>query len=129
MTNDNPFNIVGKKEAPPVYDQNLQEETDPALVNDKIKELINSSSIFIFMKGTPDFPQCGFSANTVQIFNQFDVEYKTFDVLSDMNIREGVKEFSNWPTIPQIYINQKFVGGNDIITDMYESGDLEKLLK
>ncbi len=91
--------------------------------------MIASSSIFIFMKGTPNAPECGFSYNTVGIFKSLGKPFKTFDVLSDYEIRDSIKEFSNWPTIPQIYINGEFVGGNDIITEMHHAGELATLIK
>ena len=90
--------------------------------------MISSSKVFLFMKGNPEFPQCGFSANTIAILNHLQMDYQTFDVLSDMDIREGIKGFSNWPTIPQLYVNGEFMGGNDIITEMYQSGELQKTL-
>jgi monothiol glutaredoxin len=81
------------------------------------------------MKGTPDMPQCGFSANVIKILNHQGVSFKTFNILSDMDIREGVKQFSNWPTYPQLYVKGQLVGGNDIITEMMQSGELEDVLK
>jgi monothiol glutaredoxin len=95
----------------------------------RIRDQISQNRIFIFMKGNPSFPMCGFSAATVEVFNDLGVEYKTFDVLSDPAIREGVKQFSNWPTIPQVYIDGKFVGGCDIVREMHESGELKELVK
>jgi len=83
----------------------------------------------LFMKGTPDFPQCGFSANVVGLLNSLNVKYKSFDILSDMDIRQGVKEFANWPTYPQLWVKGQLVGGNDIITEMFHAGELEKILK
>jgi len=112
---------------------NLHEQkgdfTDPAMAQEKIKELIDSSDIFIFMKGNPDRPQCGFSANTVGIFKKLGKSFKTFDILTDPVIRQSVKEYSNWPTLPQVYIQKKFVGGNDVVTELYESGELEEMVK
>ncbi len=97
-------------------------------IKTKIQTLINSSKVFLFMKGIPDMPQCGFSSRVVGILNHLNVEFNSFDVLEDDNIREGIKDFSNWPTIPQLYINGKFIGGCDITMQMSESGDLQKLL-
>ena len=94
----------------------------------KIEELINSSKIFLFMKGTPLAPACGFSNNVVTILNNLNTEFKTFNILEDNELREAVKEFSNWPTYPQLYINGKLVGGNDIIVEMEQSGELNKLI-
>ena len=94
----------------------------------KIELLINSKPIFVFMKGNKLMPQCGFSNNVVQILNSLGMSFDTFDVLSDMEIREGIKEFSNWPTIPQLYIKKEFVGGCDIMKEMAESGELLELM-
>ena len=81
----------------------------------KIKSMIESSDIVLFMKGSPDFPQCGFSANVVGILNYFNLKFESFNVLEDNELREGIKKFSNWPTVPQIYIKQEFIGGCDIL--------------
>ena len=95
---------------------------------DRIETLIKSASIMVFMKGTKLMPQCGFSNNVVQILNSLGMSFETFDVLSDMQIREGIKDFSNWPTIPQVYVKGEFIGGSDILIEMYNSGELlEKL--
>jgi len=125
MSNDNPFNIIGSESTPPVGGEAVTEENTTGDLNDRIKSLIGSSDVFLFMKGIPQMPQCGFSANTVAILNSMNVPFKTFDILTDMDIREGVKQFSNWPTFPQLYIKGQLVGGNDIITEMYQSGDLQ----
>ncbi len=98
-------------------------------VTEQIKSAIANNKILIFMKGTRNFPQCGFSAATVQVFEQMGVPFETVDVLADMEVREGVKRYSNWPTIPQVFINGKFVGGCDIVREMYESGELEPMVK
>ena len=95
----------------------------------KIELLINSTPIFVFMKGNKLMPQCGFSNNVVQILNSLGMSYDTFDVLSDMEIREGIKEFSNWPTIPQVYVKGEFIGGSDILISMYNSGELKEKLE
>ena len=92
----------------------------------KIENLINSSSIMVFMKGTKLMPQCGFSNNVVQILNSLGLSFETFDVLSDMEIRQGIKDYSNWPTIPQVYLKGEFLGGSDILIEMYNSGDLKE---
>ena len=92
----------------------------------RIETLIGSSPVFIFMKGSKLMPQCGFSNNVVQIFHSLGVPFETFDVLSDMEIRQGIKEFSNWPTIPQVYLNGEFLGGSDIMIEMYNSGELRE---
>ena len=92
----------------------------------RIEALIASSPIFVFMKGSKLMPQCGFSNNVVQILHSLGVAFETFDVLSDMEIRQGIKEFSNWPTIPQVYLNGEFLGGSDIMIEMYNSGELRE---
>jgi len=95
----------------------------------KIESLINSSPIMVFMKGTKLMPQCGFSNNVVQILNALGMSFETFDVLSDMDVREGIKQFSNWPTIPQVYLKGEFLGGSDILIEMYNSGELKEKLE
>ena len=95
---------------------------------DRIETIIKSSPIMVFMKGTKLMPQCGFSNNVVQILNSLGMNFETFDVLSDMEIREGIKDYSEWPTIPQVYVKGEFIGGSDILIQMYNSGELlEKL--
>ena len=94
----------------------------------EIQTHINSSPVMLFMKGTPMFPQCGFSARVIQILKHSGVPFKTVNVLEDPEIRDGIKAFSNWPTIPQLYIKGEFVGGCDIVTEMYQSGELQSLL-
>jgi monothiol glutaredoxin len=98
-------------------------------VTERIQSAIASNRICIFMKGNRNFPMCGFSAATVQVFEQLGVPYGTVDVLSDPELREEIKSYSNWPTIPQVYVDGKFVGGCDIIREMYETGDLQELVK
>jgi monothiol glutaredoxin len=95
-----------------------------------IKQQVTSSSVVLYMKGTPQMPQCGFSARAVQILNACGVsELTTFNVLEDAEIRQGIKEYANWPTIPQLYVNGEFVGGSDIMTEMYQNGELQKLFQ
>ena len=96
---------------------------------DKIQDIIDNHEVLLFMKGTPDFPQCGFSAQVVDILNYLGVKFSSFNVLEDNNLREGVKEFSDWPTIPQIYINNEFIGGCDILREMLENNEIESFLK
>jgi monothiol glutaredoxin len=96
---------------------------------ERIQSAVASNRILIFMKGNRNFPQCGFSAATVQMFDQLGAKYETIDVLSDPEIRDQVKAFSNWPTIPQVYIDGKFVGGCDIVRELYENGELEPMVK
>ncbi|MGD0288191.1 MAG: Grx4 family monothiol glutaredoxin [Candidatus Binataceae bacterium] len=96
---------------------------------ERIKSAIADNRIMIFMKGNRNFPQCGFSAATVQIFEQIGAPYETMDVLSDPEVRDQVKAHSNWPTIPQVYIDGKFVGGCDIVRELYETGELQTMVK
>ena len=98
-------------------------------VQDRIRDQIAEAPVVLFMKGTPVFPQCGFSAAVVQILSHIGVKFKGVDVLSDPGIREGIKEFSNWPTIPQLYVKGEFVGGCDIIREMFETGELKQLFE
>ncbi|HEY0526462.1 MAG TPA: Grx4 family monothiol glutaredoxin [Stellaceae bacterium] len=97
-------------------------------VFDRIKQDITDNQVVLFMKGTPVFPQCGFSARVVQILTHLGVRFKGVDVLADPSIRQGVKDFSSWPTIPQLYVKGEFVGGCDIISEMFETGELQELL-
>jgi monothiol glutaredoxin len=98
-------------------------------VTERIKQDITDNPVLLYMKGTPVFPQCGFSAAVVQILTTMGVKFKGIDVLADPEIREGIKTFSQWPTIPQLYVKGEFVGGCDIIREMYESGELQDYLK
>ncbi len=98
-------------------------------VKEKIEHILGSSQVVLFMKGSQIFPQCGFSAKAVGILNELKVGFRSIDVLEDMSIREGIKEYSDWPTIPQLYINKELVGGSDIMIEMYESGELKELIK
>ena len=102
-------------------------------MNDQVKDLINKeiteNEICLFMKGTPDAPQCGFSMAVSNMLKILEVKYKGVNVLEDQSLREGIKEFSDWPTIPQLYIKKEFVGGCDIINEMYENGELKKILE
>lgn len=97
---------------------------------DTIKQQVTGNKVVLYMKGSPDFPQCGFSARTVQVLRACGVdEFFSVDVLQDPEIRQGIKDYASWPTIPQLYVNGEFVGGSDIVTEMYQSGELQKLLK
>lgn len=95
----------------------------------KIDKLVGENKIMVFMKGSKLMPQCGFSNNVVQILNTLGVPYETLDILADPEIRQGIKEYSNWPTIPQIYINGEFVGGSDIAIELYQSGELQQMVE
>ncbi|HXC91397.1 MAG TPA: Grx4 family monothiol glutaredoxin [Stellaceae bacterium] len=98
-------------------------------VQDRIQHEIADTPVVLFMKGSPVFPQCGFSAAVVQILSQLGVKFKGVDVLSDPQIRQGIKEFSSWPTIPQLYVKGEFVGGCDIVREMYETGELRQVFE
>lgn len=95
----------------------------------KIDHLVKNNKIIVFMKGSKLMPQCGFSNNAVQILNALGVPYETVDVLEDFEIRQGIKEYSNWPTIPQVFINGEFIGGSDILIELYQSGELQQLVE
>ena len=97
-------------------------------IKKKIEEYINTNEVCLFMKGTPDSPQCGFSLAVANILKHLNVNFKGINVLEDENLRQGIKEFSDWPTIPQLYINKEFIGGCDIVKEMFEKGELKTLL-
>ncbi len=97
-------------------------------IQEQIKELVESNDVVLFMKGSPDFPQCGFSSRASQILKACGAKFASVDVLQNNEVREGIKQFSNWPTVPQLYIRGEFVGGSDIVMEMYESGELQKKL-
>ena len=98
-------------------------------IKEKIKNLINDNQVCLFMKGTPDAPQCGFSMAVSNVLKHLNVDFRGINVLEDENLRQGIKEFSDWPTIPQLYINKEFIGGCDIVKEMFEKGELKKLLE
>ena len=98
-------------------------------VHDRIREDVEAHPVVLFMKGTPVFPQCGFSAQVVQILSLTGVKFKAFNVLEDDELREGIKAYSNWPTIPQLYVKGEFVGGCDIVREMYQAGELAELFE
>mgnify|MGYP002654528420 FL=1 len=100
-----------------------------ASTKQRIDELVATSPVFVFMKGNKLMPQCGFSNNVVQILHSLGVAFETFDVLSDGEIRQGIKEYSEWPTIPQVYVNGEFIGGSDILIEMYNSGELREKIE
>jgi monothiol glutaredoxin len=114
----------------------LNSDIQEIIVTDKnqdlkaqIENLINSSNVVLFMKGNAEMPMCGFSANSVAILKNLGVPFKTFNILNDPDIRQGLKDFSNWPTYPQLYIKGQLIGGNDILTAMYKNGELQDFLK
>ena len=96
--------------------------------NERLSRIVSDNDVVLFMKGTPLFPQCGFSSRAVQILDHCGVAYESVDVLQDMDIRQGIKAFSEWPTIPQLYVKGEFVGGSDIMMEMFEAGELQQLL-
>ena len=96
--------------------------------NTRLDEIVNASDVVLFMKGTALFPQCGFSSRAVAILDHLGVKFETVDVLQDPEIRQGIKEYSDWPTIPQLYVKGEFVGGSDIMMEMFESGELQQLV-
>jgi monothiol glutaredoxin len=98
-------------------------------VKERIEQLIQGNAIMVFMKGNKLMPQCGFSNNVVQILNVIGVPFETYDVLSDADIRQGIKEYSNWPTIPQVYLNGEFLGGSDILIELYQNGKLQEMVE
>jgi len=106
-----------------------EDERMDSTVQDRIRQQITDTPVVLFMKGTPVFPQCGFSAAVVQILSHLGVKFKGVDVLADPSVRQGVKEFSNWPTVPQLYVQGEFVGGFDIVREMFETGELKQLLE
>ena len=98
-------------------------------IKEKIKDLINDNQVCLFMKGTPEVPQCGFSMAVANVLKHLNVNFKGINVLEDENLRQGIKDFSDWPTIPQLYIKQEFIGGCDIVKEMFEKGELKKILQ
>jgi len=97
--------------------------------HERIDELVKNNDVVLFMKGSPLFPQCGFSSRAVAILDHLNVEYASVDVLQDMEIRQGIKDYSDWPTIPQLYVKGEFLGGSDIMMEMYEAGELQELVE
>jgi monothiol glutaredoxin len=97
-------------------------------INDQIKDIINKNDVVLFMKGTPEMPQCGFSMTVCNILKELKVKFNGINVLADPEIRQGIKDFSNWPTVPQLYVKGEFIGGCDIAKEMYENGELKKKL-
>jgi monothiol glutaredoxin len=98
-------------------------------IKERIDNLLHENKIMVFMKGNKLMPQCGFSNNVVQILNTLGVPFETIDVLADQDIRQGIKEYSNWPTIPQVYVNGEFLGGSDILIEMYQKGSLQEMVE
>lgn len=128
MSESNPFNIAGGSPEPRYSGAPVDEadRTVPAL--DRVERLVSSSGVFLFMKGEPGQPLCGFSANAVAVLESIGVPYRTFDVLSDESIREAAKRYAGWPTFPQLWVRGELVGGHDIMLEMLETGELEPLI-
>lgn len=102
--------------------------TEEVSMQEQIKQTVTGNQIVLFMKGNASFPQCGFSGRAIQILQSLDAEFVTVDVLSNDAVRQSIKEYSNWPTIPQLYVGGEFIGGCDIMTEMYEAGELKQLI-
>lgn len=98
-------------------------------LKERLDNLVNSHKVLVFMKGSKLMPMCGFSNNVVQIFNTLGIPFETVDILEDPEIRQGIKEYSNWPTIPQVYVNGEFVGGSDIMIELYQNGELHEMVE
>ncbi len=127
-TGENPFTIAATPEPTGGLGQPVVETNPAADPEERVRAFVGSSEIFLLIKGTPQRPMCGFSANTVAIMDALGVPYRSFDVLSDESIRDAAKVFAGWPTFPQVYVRGEFIGGNDIVTEMYEAGELQTLV-
>ena len=126
---DSPFNIASAPEPAGGLGQPVSEADLNASPADRVQSMVVSCPVFAMIKGTPQRPLCGFSANTVAVLDALDVPYRTFDVLSDESIRQAAKDYADWPTFPQVYIRGQFVGGNDIVTEMHASGELRSMVE
>ena len=129
MNDSNPFHIAGGSPEPRFRGAPVDEadRTVPAL--DRVEKMISSAGVFLLMKGIPEQPMCGFSANSIAILESLDVPYATFDVLSDEMVREAAKQYANWPTFPQLWVRGELVGGNDIMMEMLQTGELQTLVE
>ena len=123
------FNNLNKIEQHKLVYKSLKGKRKIMEINDKIKKLINDNEVCLFMKGTPDSPQCGFSMAVSNVLKHLNVNFKGVNVLEDPNLRQGIKDYSDWPTIPQLYIKNEFIGGCDIVKEMFEKGELKKFLE
>jgi monothiol glutaredoxin len=128
MGNDNPFKVTAAPEPVGGLGQPVVERDSAGDPEERVRSMIGSAEIFLLIKGTPQRPLCGFSANTIAVMDSLDVPYRTFDVLSDETIREAAKKVASWPTFPQVFVRGEFVGGNDIVTEMYQEGELQALV-
>ena len=128
QSEDNPFKITATPEPKQGLGRPITETSPSADPTDRVRLMVESSDIFLLIKGTPQRPQCGFSANTVAIIESLGIPYQTFDVLSDESIRTAAKGFAGWPTFPQVYVKGEFIGGNDILMEMYDAGEIQELV-
>ena len=126
---DNPFNIAATPDRPEGRGISMIAAESTADPVERIRAMLDSADVFLLIKGTPQRPLCGFSANTVAVMDALEVPYRTFDVLSDETIRDAAKQFAGWPTFPQVYVRGEFIGGNDIVTEMYAEGELRELIQ
>jgi monothiol glutaredoxin len=129
MSDSNPFHISGGRPEPQLRGSTADEIDRSAPALERVERLIRAADVFLFMKGAPHQPMCGFSANTVAVLESIGVPYSTFDVLSDESIREAAKDYASWPTFPQLWVRGELVGGNDIVMEMLQTGELEGVLK
>lgn len=125
---DNPFKITASPEHSTEFGQPIADSEPNPDPTERVRTMVNSCEIFMLIKGTPQQPMCGFSANTVALMESLGVPYRTFDVLSDEAIRAAAKGFAGWPTFPQVYVKGEFIGGNDILMEMYNAGELQELV-
>ena len=125
---DNPFKVAATPEDDGRFGKPIAEANPSAKPTERIRSMVQSSNVFMLIKGTPQRPLCGFSANTVAVIDSLGVPYRTFDVLSDQSIRDAAKQFAGWPTFPQVYIRGEFIGGNDILMELYDSGELQQMV-
>ncbi len=128
MGNDNPFKVAGVPDSVGGLGQPVIEAEPSGGPERRLRSMIGSADVFLLIKGTPQRPMCGFSANTVAVMEALGVPFRTFDVLSDEPVREAAKKVAAWPTFPQVWVRGEFVGGNDIVTEMYQAGELQALV-
>ena len=127
-TKESPFRIAAAPEVRESRGRAVEADAPAADLMEKVRALVGSDDVFMLIKGTPQRPQCGFSANTVAVMDSLGVAYRTFDVLSDEGVREAAKTFAGWPTFPQVFVRGEFIGGNDIVTEMHASGELQEMV-
>jgi monothiol glutaredoxin len=129
MGDSNPFKIAGGSPQPRFSGAPVEEADRSAPALDRVEKMVRSSDVFLFMKGVPEQPLCGFSANAIAMLEALGAPYATFDVLSDESVRQAAKEYAQWPTFPQLWINGELVGGHDIMLEMAQAGELQQLLR